>query len=384
MKIVYLSELKWRYLRTRKQQMVRRFPQSWRILFVEPYALGRENCFRRRQEQNVVHVTVPYFKNFPQAWLQKLMGCKLVRAAVIFANACWLEAVLQVSGFRRADVVVVSNLYYAPIVRLLFGKIPVIYDRNDDHLSFPMTPPWAPRYFFSLCRRADKIVCSSPSLTNQIPAEHRQKVLLIGNGVDTGLFKEAAHPAPEMAKMPRPVLVYLGALSEWLDMPLLQQVAAAHADKSLVLIGPVAPAVRPALTRLLLKPNAHHLGEISHDLIPGYLAAADVCLIPFVKNNLTAGVNPNKLYEYLAAGKPVVSIDFSADVAAIEHDVFLAHDHGSFVRQIDAALAAAHENIDRRRQFAFSNDWQEKAGQFRALIESLVTSRRARDASARL
>ena len=47
MKIVFFSEIKWHYLRTRKQQLVRRFPAEWKILFLEPYAAGRANSFRR-------------------------------------------------------------------------------------------------------------------------------------------------------------------------------------------------------------------------------------------------------------------------------------------------------------------------------------------------
>ncbi|MGH7494608.1 MAG: glycosyltransferase [bacterium] len=373
MKIVYLSEIKWRYLRTRKQQMVRRFPKDWQIFFVEPYARGRENRFRRQRENNVTYLTVPYFKNFSQAWLQRLISFVPVRAGVILINACWLWLVLRRSKFRRPNLLVVSNIYYGPVVRLLFGKTPVIYDCNDNHLAFPMTPSWARGYFLSFCRRADCIVCSSLALKKRIPPEHHHKVLLIGNGVDASLFARRIEAIPEnMQNLPRPILLYLGALSEWIDMPLLLRVAEAHPDKSLVLIGPVAPGVQAMLKRILQKPNAHYLGEISHDAIAQYLAAAEVCLIPFIKNELTAAVNPNKLYEYFAAGKAVVSVDISPEVIAYGHEIFLASDHESFLHQIDAALAAAHTHHDRRRQLAFANDWQEKADQFSTLIKSLA------------
>ena len=83
-------------------------------------------------------------------------------------------------------------------------------------------------------------------------------------------------------------------------------------------------------------------------------------------------MNPNKLYEYVAAGKAVVSVDISPEVLAYRDEIFLAGDHDSFVRQIAAAVAAAQENAERRRQLAFANDWQEKAGQFSALIRSLA------------
>jgi glycosyltransferase involved in cell wall biosynthesis len=355
--------------------MVRRFPKDWQILFVEPYTVGRENRFSRRQENNVLYITVPYFKNFPQSWLQKLLNFSLIRAGVILASACWLWVVLQTTGFRRPQVLVASNIYYAPIVRLLFKKTPVIYDCNDDHRAFPMTPSWVGGYFLSLCGRADRIVCSSQALKKNVPDEHQAKVLLIGNGVDVSLFQQRVATVPEsLQHLPRPILMYLGALSEWIDMPLLQRVAEAHPDKSLVLIGPVAPGVRPALELILQRPNAYHFGEISHDRIADHLAASDVCLIPFIKNELTAGVNPNKLYEYFAAGKAVVSVDISPEVIAFKDEIYLACDHESFVRQINAAVATAHQHPDRRRQLAFANDWREKAGQFSRLMESLANA----------
>jgi len=372
MKILFLSEIKWGYLRTRKQQLVRRFPKDWRILFVEPYTVGRENYFQSQHEGNVTYLTVPYFKNFPQRWLQRLLSFAAIRGAITLANAIWLKIVLLQTGFYRPNIVLVSNIYYADIIRLLFSKRPVIYDCNDDHLSFPLTPKWAKNYFLRLCRRANRIACSSQALRENIPPAHQNKIVMIGNGVDTALFRENAGEIPAaMKSLPRPILFYLGALSEWIDFDLLRQVAEAHPDKTLALVGPIAAAVSPRLQRLLQISNVKHLGEVNHDAIAAYIAAADVCLIPFVKNKLTRGVNPNKLYEYLAAGKAVVSVDISPEVAALEDEIFLANDPASFVRLIDAALQAGNERFEPRRQLAFANDWQEKANQMMALIKEV-------------
>jgi glycosyltransferase involved in cell wall biosynthesis len=370
MQILFLSEIKWRYLRTRKQQIVRRFPQDWQILFVEPYTVGRENCFRPQREENITFLIVPYFKNFPQQWLQRLLSFTIMRGVVTLISALWLWFVLRRTGFRRPEAVLVSNIYYATIIKLLMGGRPVIYDCNDDHLSFPLTPKWARKYFLALCRRADRIVCSSQALRENIPHEHQPKIVTIGNGVDVSLFREHTGEISEALKvLPRPILLYLGALSEWIDFDLLQQVAAGHEDKTLALVGPVAATMRPRLQALLQMPNVKHLGEVSHDAIAAYISAADVCLIPFVKNKLTRGVNPNKLYEYLAAGKAVVSVDISPEVSALKDEIFLAEDHESFVEQINAALRAANERMTQRRQIAQANDWQEKTKQMVAVIE---------------
>ncbi len=372
MQIIFFSEIKWQYLRTRKQQIVRRFPQDWQILFIEPYTAGKPNRFRLQRDKNVSFVTLPYFKNFPQRWLQILVSFKLARACVILFASLWAALLIRRSGFQQADLVMVSNVYSAPLVRWLAKKRPVIYDCNDNHLGFPLTPAWAEKYFHSVCGRADRIVCASQSLAEIIPAGQQHKIVYIGNGVDSGLFLKSAAPAEALMKFrPRPILLYIGAISEWTDFEALEKVAALHPDKMLVLIGPAVPAVRSQMDELLASPNVHHLGVVKHGELPAYLAAADVCLIPLLKNDLTRFLNPNKLYEYFSAGKPVVSMALSPDLIALREHVFLADNAAEFAAQIEPALATATARAEERRRLAAANDWQEKAKQMAGLVEKL-------------
>ncbi len=375
MTIIFFSEIKWQYLRTRKQQIIRRFPPDWRILFIEPYTAGKPNRFRLQWDKNVGFVTLPYFKNFPQRWLQVLASFRPVRAFFILFAALWAARLIRRGGFRHADVVMVSNVYAAPLVRWLAKTRPVIYDCNDNHLGFPLTPKWAEKYFHSICRRADRIVCASQSLAEIIPTAQQNKIVYIGNGVDSGLFLKNTAPAATLMKYhPRPIILYIGAISEWTDFAALEKVATMHRDKMLVLIGPAVPAVRASMDKLLASPNVQHLGVVKHDELPAYLAAADIGLIPLLKNDLTRFLNPNKLYEYYAAGKPVVSMALSPDLIAMREHVFLATDAAEFATQIEPALATAAAHAEERRRLAVANDWQEKANQMIALIQQISTS----------
>jgi len=376
MTIIFFSEIKWQYLRTRKQQIVRRFPADWQILFIEPYTAGKPNSFRLQWDKNVGFVTLPYFKNFPQRWMQILVSFKLVRAGVILFASLWAALLIRRSGFQRANLIMVSNVYAAPLVRRLAKGRPVIYDCNDNHLGFPLTPIWAEKYYQSVCARADRIVCASQSLAEIIPPAQQNKIVYIGNGVDSGLFLKNTAPAAALMKFrPRPILLYIGAISEWTDFAALEKVAALHPDKMLVLIGPAVPAVRAQMAKLLALPNVQHLGVVRHDELPAYLTAANVCLIPLLKNELTRFLNPNKLYEYFAAGKPVVSMALSPDLIALRDQVFLAEDAAGFAAQIEPALATADTRTAERRRLAVANDWQEKAKQMVDLIEKVCVIR---------
>ena len=374
MTIIFFSEIKWQYLRTRKQQMVRRFPADWQILFIEPYTAGKPNSLRLQWDKNIGFVTLPYFKNFPQRWLQALVSLKLVRAMIILVAALWAARLIRRSGLQHADLIMISNVYAAPLVRWLAKGRPVIYDCNDNHLGFPLTPRWAEKYFRSVCMRADYIVCASQSLAEIIPAAQQKKIVYIGNGVDSSLFLKKTAPAAALVKFrSRPMLLYIGAISEWTDFAAFQEVAMKHPDKTIILIGPAVPAVRPQMDKLLAAPNVQHLGVVKHDELPAYLAAADVCLIPLLKNDLTRFLNPNKLYEYFAAGKPVVSMALSPDLIAMRDHVFLAEEAAEFAAQIEPALATAATHAEQRRNLAVENDWQEKANQMVALIQQAAS-----------
>ena len=374
MTIIFFSEIKWQYLRTRKQQMVRRFPADWQILFIEPYTAGKPNSLRLQWDKNIGFVTLPYFKNFPQRWLQALVSLKLVRAMIILVAALWAARLIRRSGLQHADLIMISNVYAAPLVRWLAKGRPVIYDCNDNHLGFPLTPRWAEKYFRSVCMRADYIVCASQSLAEIIPAAQQKKIVYIGNGVDSSLFLKKTAPAAALIKFrPRPILLYIGAISEWTDFAAFQEVAMKHPDKTIILIGPAVPAVRPQMDKLLAAPNVQHLGVVKHDELPAYLAAADVCLIPLLKNDLTRFLNPNKLYEYFAAGKPVVSMALSPDLIAMRDHVFLAEEAAEFAAQIEPALATGATLAEQRRNLAVENDWQEKANQMVALIQQAAS-----------
>ena len=374
MTIIFFSEIKWQYLRTRKQQIVRRFPADWQILFIEPYTAGKPNSLRLQWDKNIGFVTLPYFKNFPQRWLQALVSLKLVRAMIILVAALWAARLIRRSGLQHADLIMISNVYAAPLVRWLAKGRPVIYDCNDNHLGFPLTPRWAEKYFRSVCMRADYIVCASQSLAEIIPAAQQKKIVYIGNGVDSSLFLKKTAPAAALIKFrSRPILLYIGAISEWTDFAAFQEVAMKHPDKTIILIGPAVPAVRPQMDKLLAAPNVQHLGVVKHDELPAYLAAADVCLIPLLKNDLTRFLNPNKLYEYFAAGKPVVSMALSPDLIAMRDHVFLAEEAAEFAAQIEPALATAATLAEQRRNLAVENDWQEKANQMVALIQQAAS-----------
>ena len=95
------------------------------------------------------------------------------------------------------------------------------------------------------------------------------------------------------------------------------------------------------MTELRGLPNVHLLGPKPHEQIPDYIAAFDVCLIPYVVDDFTSNISPAKLNEYLALGKPVVSTDL-AEVRRFNEAngavVRIGATREEFIAQVQAAL----------------------------------------------
>jgi glycosyltransferase involved in cell wall biosynthesis len=113
--------------------------------------------------------------------------------------------------------------------------------------------------------------------------------------------------------------------------------------------------------------NIRFLGLKLQMQLPAYLHFASVCVIPFKNDNITKYVNPLKVYEYLAMGKPVVSAGL-VEVASIPGVVSVA-DAAHFSAAVREALTAP---MDTKSVCAFveANSWTARVRQFCACLES--------------
>src|SRR5207248_1936245 len=109
----------------------------------------------------------------------------------------------------------------------------------------------------------------------------------------------------DLASIPAPRLGFVGHIHYWIDLKLIRYLAEKRPHWSFVLLGPVAPLADIRQIRNL--PNVHLLGRKSALQIPAYLQGMDCCLNPYVMGDIAENCSPLKLYEYLAAGKCVIS-----------------------------------------------------------------------------
>ena len=379
--LVYLAPHGWDTITQRAQQLTTALSETRRVLYVEPAAPSLPGNFRRlARGEPTGRWRGRLIQRGPSLW--SYTPTPLLPFTLQFARLNELGHHLALPRLRRAlarlgfvEPILVSG--WPPAVAWAgdLGESLLVYDCMDDFPAFPQSE--LRRRFMvareqELAERAALITVTSEQLGEKWAPRH-PRVRPLPNGVPDSFLAACLDAAPpaDIAAIPGPRLLYIGVISSWLDDALLAQLACIHPEWSLVLVGPVEAASR-ALRQL---PNVHLLGARPHEALPGYLAAADACLIPFQISPLTTAVNPVKLYEYLAAGKPVVSTALP-EVAHYGEVCYVASGVQTFVRAAEQALAEQPDDPRRaeRRRIAAANTWSRRAATLDELIAELLSS----------
>lgn len=380
MDIVWFAEIKWDYLKTRKQQIIRRKPEDVKLLYLEPYVRGRNNSFEVRNEGGILCATVPFVKTVPKGQaLRWVLDSATMRTVVDrFARSRVIRCIGD-AGMEIKDAgLILSNIYAIGAAHRSGGRF-LLYDCNDAHADFPGMPSWTKNYYTATCRKADAVFATSQALFDDITSIRGSdsRCELLGNGVELehfeGVRRELGWPAPPAT----PRIGYLGAIAPWFDFDAVEKVALAHPDWEVSLVGPVMLGVERDVKRLANLSNVSCLPPVSYQDVPRVLSSFTAGIIPFRLNALTRGVNPNKLYEYLAMGLPVVSTAFSSEVSRYPDLVETANRPDDFVRACERSVSLAKDGarLAAHRRGAIGaaarHDWSVIADSFWRRVRSL-------------
>jgi glycosyltransferase involved in cell wall biosynthesis len=184
---------------------------------------------------------------------------------------------------------------------------------------------------------------------------------VVHNGADYTAFADERVLIPQdLVGIPRPRVVYVARLNVMVDFSVLEHLAR-HSNFQVVVVGPLMEFDQAALAearRVLALPNIHWLGERASALVPAYVRHCDACLIASRVTEVTKAVaTAQKLFEYLAAGKPVVSAPLPL-MRQFEPSVRFASSLDDWIVQLREAIET--DNPERRKQrqeLAARNSW---------------------------
>ncbi|HEV8298922.1 MAG TPA: glycosyltransferase [Acidimicrobiales bacterium] len=326
-----------------ERQLMRRLVDSMPVVWVNPIALraprpGRtEMPFRRiarklgstlkgfRRDESGIRVLSPLFIPVYNDRFARVNGWLLRVQARLAARAV---------GIRHPAAFVTLPTAAHAVDRGRWHR--VVYNRSDNFRALPeVDQRFVGGLEDHLLTRADEVLYVNHELLASEQAQVRRATYL-GHGVDAAHFAAgASQPEPtEVRDLPRPILGFYGALDEFtIDLDLLVALADRFPSATLLLIGTQAME----LDRLLERPNVTYRGPIPYDVLPAYAARFDVGLMPWLRNEWIRFCNPIKLKEYLAAGFPVVSVDFP-ELAPYRDLVAAADSHEAFLDAVAQAL----------------------------------------------
>lgn len=213
----------------------------------------------------------------------------------------------------------------------------------------------------TIADKANLIFTVSPDLIGFFKTFGRtDNIFWIPNGVNYEHFnnQELIQQATLLDGYSQPIIGYLGTIESRLDLDLIAHLAQKHCDKIIALCGPIWQSVKKQLKNHAQKyKNIILTDRIPAKLAPAYLQRFSVGIIPHKINSFVQSMNPMKLYEYLAAGKPIVTTPIPT-LEMFENKLYVAENYEQFSNAIDQALAQDNEILHTsRREEARRYSW---------------------------
>ncbi len=358
LEILYFGPEPWEGMWRNRHQLLTRLAHANRVVYVEPRPylramigdLRRHGVFRSAGlAASGAYAVADNLWTYQTPCYGAIGGGPLWRPVAHKLRVRHLRRTLAELGLRQQPVVWLSHPSQADARTDLPARLR-IYHVVDEYLGYAGLDE-THRAWLASCEEqiiawADLIIAVTPELVAS-KGHGDPKAWLLPNAADIEAFDSAlARPADLPAGVSRPVLGYAGLISARLDLATVTEVAARRPDWSWVLVGQIASAgCEKQLAQLNALSNVHLAGSRPASGIPAIIASWDLGLIPYRVTEETRHASPLKLYEYLAAGLPVVS----ADVPAVRSFADLV-ETATGPDEMEAAIkrALAGDNAQRR------------------------------------
>lgn len=243
-----------------------------------------------------------------------------------------------------------------------------VYQRTDRMELFPGAPTEIIRGLDRQAKaQADMTVFCATLLLEREGPECRSTAF-VDHGVDYVRFSEAGVAAgqpgyvepDDLKDIPHPRVGYVGSFDAvTFDPKLLNELAEARRDLHFVMVGPDSLP-----EGWCVQPNVHFLGAKPYAEVPPYMAGCDVSIMPYLQgSDWIEACNPIKMKEYLAIGRPIISVPFY-ELKNYEGLIAVARSIDDWSAALDRALSpeeAGSEATARRRARVANQTWTHKA-----------------------
>ena len=315
------------------------------VLYNSYYDVDYKNADRvTKLKDNFYVLDMYYYRNAILSWLH---GCECTKMLMVYSTDT--VPIERIETYQKRGFKVIYE-YVDDINPDLISpkKLQMVLDRHE-----------------MLIRDYETLVISTSSklYQNVLALDKNAKVRLVSNGVECEKFPEDVKTTDvqylSWLKEDSLKVGYYGALASWIDYKLLKQLVKDD-HIQLILIG-IEHDESLRESGLLDLENVRYFGKKPYDLLAGYAHFFDVCIIPFVLNDVTEATSPVKLFEYMSMGKPVVTTSLPE---CRKYDIVkIAEDTESFCKLVYEASEDKKNPayVEKLKQCALDNDWTAKA-----------------------
>lgn len=354
--VVCLAPDPWQGVPTRTQQLMSRMKGAEVLFFEPPEPKGGKEHRKpgRKMRPGVTVYTLP-----PVADMTPRQGFRFRRSQRKVAD--YILEVLRKRGVREPLIWCATPLGVHLLDFLPYRGL--VYDCGRYWTGYP--PAWES----DLAIQADVVFAASAGLADRLsPCSHN--IAVVENGCNFPMFTREDIEAPEATLAAgRPLLGFAGTLWADLDYAPLLTCAAAHPDWWFMLLGRQEDS--PGLRRL--KAMDHVILADRHPLIevPDYIYQWDVCL-DLRRAGSASDVCSGRVFEYLAAGKPVVRHSFPGQLQDFPDGLVYQSDgnHG-FVAACEQAMRENSPWLQKRRRDAGEHcAWERRSELVQKILEA--------------
>ena len=351
--ILCLSYAPWRARANRTQQLLTRLTDA-RILFFEPAPPKGVQAPEqgRRVRSHITAYTMP--TSLPGPREQSLFGRRRLDKAAAF-----VQQIMDKYHFHEPVLWCTAPIHAQFLDHLAYRG--AVYDChrfwNEAFLDLES----------DLTRHAEVVFAASAGLIKRL-SPHNDNIALLPNGVNPLLFSQQEHTIPAvMESLPgRAILGRVGSVTSKVDLDPLLYAARHRPEWTFVLIG---AATKQAIQMLQGQDNIVLTGQISPLDLPDYLHRCDLLFDLLRQDRMGSDVISPVIYEYFAAGKPVVAVTDPNVPDPLPQLISSAYDGPGFLLRCKEALAADPTANARRRAYAQQSSWANRADQVASIFE---------------
>ena len=371
--ILSFSLEKWTGLwRSRHHIMAHLATQNTVLFATAPYYI--RDVFRRRTEEpggehGLTRVSDNLYSYVPPRWLPTSFRYPTFDRIIRNQRCRIIRKTLSNLGMKQ-PVLYIWHPVFADMVGR-FDEAFVVYHVYDEYNAFEMGPKEKEVLAAQekvLLKRAD-IVFTSAEETCEVRRASNPNIHVVRNGVDYALFSRARDEEtviPEdMLRIQAPIIGCVATQTPFMDLVLLTEVFKRRPEWSFVFIGVERTPDDQAgekLRHFQSLPNVHFIGRRSLLAMPGYLKHCDVCAVPWLPHDIMlASSSPLKMYEYLAAGKPVVCTSTPPLRRHFDSVITFATNANEWVAAIETALQDNDpRKVAERQRIAREHTWEKR------------------------